>query len=45
MTKSSTTVYTYSHTIGSGDGTATVAMSAALDAAGNTATDTIAVTS
>ena len=38
MTKSSTTVYTYSHTVGAGDGTATIALSAALDTAGNAVT-------
>ncbi|MFA6423509.1 MAG: Ig-like domain-containing protein [Patescibacteria group bacterium] len=38
MTKSSSTVYTYDHTVGSGDGTATVAMSVGTDTAGNTIT-------
>ncbi|MCJ8306363.1 MAG: hypothetical protein HRU07_04860 [Nitrosopumilus sp.] len=35
MVKSSTTVYTFAHTVGTGDGTATVAMATAEDAAGN----------
>ncbi len=40
MTKVSSTVYTYSYTIGSGDGNSTVVMSAAVDAAGNGVTAT-----
>ena len=36
MEQESTTEYTYSHTIGSGDGTATVSMATAQDAQGNT---------
>ena len=35
MTKSSSTVYTYVHTVGAGNGTATVAMSVGTDVAGN----------
>ena len=35
MTKTSTTVYTYVHTVGAGDGAATVALSTGTDDAGN----------
>lgn len=38
MTKSSTTVYTYSHTVGAGNGAATVALSVGTDAASNVVT-------
>lgn len=38
MTKSSTTVYTYSHTVGAGNGASTVALSVGTDAAGNVVT-------
>lgn len=38
MTKSSTTVYTYVHTVGAGDGAATVALSVGTDASGNVVT-------
>ena len=38
MTKVSTTQYTYSHTVGSGNGTTTVALSNGQDIAGNTVT-------
>ncbi len=38
MTKSSTTVYTYTHTVGTGNGTATVALSIGTDLAGNAIT-------
>jgi len=40
MTKTSSTVYTYSHTVKSGSGTATVAISAAQDAARNVVVST-----
>lgn len=36
MTKSSSTVYTYLHSVSTGDGTATVAFSSGVDAVGNT---------
>ncbi|HAN09151.1 MAG TPA: hypothetical protein DCP90_00885 [Clostridiales bacterium] len=38
MTKTSPTVYTYTHTVGAGDGLATVAMGTAKDIAGNNVT-------
>lgn len=38
MTKSSTTVYTYVHTVGAGNGAATVALSVGTDASGNVVT-------
>ena len=38
MTKVSTTVYTYDHTVGAGNGAATVAMSVGVDLAGNVVT-------
>jgi len=38
MVKSTTTVYTYNHTVGAGDGAATVAMSVGTDAGGNVVT-------
>lgn len=38
MTKSSSTVYTYTDSVGSGDGTATVALSVGTDVAGNVVT-------
>ncbi|MCP3685051.1 MAG: hypothetical protein GY861_20510, partial [bacterium] len=38
MTKTDTTHYYYDHTVGSGDGTATIALSVGLDSAGNTIT-------
>jgi hypothetical protein len=40
MTKTSSTVYTYSHTVTSGDGTVTVSLSNAEDLAGNAVTST-----
>ncbi|MEO2086685.1 MAG: Ig-like domain-containing protein, partial [Acidimicrobiales bacterium] len=40
MAKTSATVYTYSHTVGSGDGNAAVVMSIAVDVAGNAVTAT-----
>ena len=40
MTKTSTTVYTYSHTVDYGSGNASVVMSVAVDAAGNAITAT-----
>jgi hypothetical protein len=40
MTRSSATVYTYAYTVGTGDGTATVALSTGTDLAGNVVTAT-----